>query len=322
MNRYLFVTIDTEEDTWNSVGILNPSVKNIDSLLFFQKKCDRYGIIPTYLINYPVTVSSSSRKIIEFLLSQGKCEIGSHCHPWNTPPFKEEQSKFNSYMCNLPEELVEEKIATLHEAINANFGVRPVVFRAGRWGFGKHVLAALERFGYTVDTSITPFTSWLSSNGPDFKCKFNQAFYIDSNNFAKHMERGKGKILEVPPTMGYLQRNELLCDKFRSVATSHSLKRLKLNGMLEFLGIVNYRWLSPETANTKDMILLAERQFQNKAKFINMFFHSSSLMHGLTPFVQDKHELGIFNNRLEDFFKYIVTNKIISLPLSEASRLC
>ncbi|KAB2889100.1 MAG: hypothetical protein F9K32_14065 [Desulfobulbaceae bacterium] len=322
MENYLFVTIDTEEDEWNSVGILNPSVKNIHALLYFQERCDSYRVIPTYLINYPVATAASSRKVIERLLSQGNCEIGTHCHPWNTPPLKEEQTKANSYLCNLPQELVEQKLTVMHDTIKANFGISPKVFRAGRWGFGKFVLANLARLGYTVDTSITPFHSWSDSIKIDYKCKANQAFFLSSTESVGAVIRDNGKIMEVPPTMGYLQRNDLLCHKIYNVATNAFFKRLKLNGLLDKLGLVNFRWLSPEFSDENEMIKLTEKQFGNNGKFVNMFFHSSTLQPGLTPFVRNQHDLDVFNTRLDTFFQYVVTNKIQSLPLSKAGLLC
>jgi hypothetical protein len=42
-------------------------------------------------------------------------------------------------LCNLAAELQYRKIRTLHELIGTRFGVRPVSFRAGRWGYGPAV---------------------------------------------------------------------------------------------------------------------------------------------------------------------------------------
>ena len=42
----------------------------------------------------------------------------------------------NSYHCNLPPELERAKIEALTEAIEAGFGARPTIFKAGRYGFG------------------------------------------------------------------------------------------------------------------------------------------------------------------------------------------
>ncbi len=316
MKKYCFVTIDTEEDEWGSIGIRKPAVKNIGHLKKFQEKCDEYGIIPTYLINYPVATSISSRKVIEDILGTGRCEIGTHCHPWNTPPFVEEQSKFNSFLCNLPQDLVEEKLCVLHEVIKSNFGITPAVFRAGRWGLGKWVLSAIEKLNYKVDTSITPFCSWSEKKGPDYKCKMNSSFYLNHKFFDVPLGRDMGRILEIPPTMGYLQKNEIYCDTVRKILMSSPLKYLKFNGILDYTGAINYRWLSPEMSSSDEMIMLANRQFEKGNNFVNMFFHSNSLMPGQTPFVLNSSELNKFYRRIELFFHYIVENAIKPVALS------
>lgn len=314
--KYYFITIDTEEDEWGSIGIRKPSVKNISHLKKLQEIFDEYGAIPTYLINYPVATYSSSRKVIEYLLGTGRCEIGTHSHPWNTPPFEEEQSKFNSFLCNLPQDLVEEKLGVLHEVIKNNFGINSVVFRAGRWGFGKKVLNAIEKLNYIVDTSITPFYSWVEKHGPDYKCRKNSSFYLNHQYFDEPLGRDMGKVLEIPPTMGYLQKNEIFCDKARKILTAPPIKYLKLNGIVDLVGLINYRWLSPEISSSDDMIRLANRQFEKGNNFVNMFFHSNSLMPGQTPFVSNFSELNAFYRKIELFLQYTVENNIKSLALS------
>ncbi len=322
MNKYCFITIDTEEDEWGSVGVRKPSVKNIGHLKRFQEKCDEYRVIPTYLINYPVATSSSSRKVLEDIFVTGKCEIGTHCHPWNTPPFVEEQSKFNSFLCNLPQNLVEEKLGVLHEVIKNTFGINPVVFRAGRWGFGKGALSVIEKLNYKVDTSITPFCSWREAKGPDYKCRVNSSFYLNSKHFDEPSGSNMGKIIEIPPTMGYLQKNEIYCDKVRRILIASPLKYLKLNGILDRIGAINYRWLSPEVSSSDEMISLANSQFKKGNNFVNMFFHSNSLMPGQTPFVSNSSDLKEFYHKIELFLQYIVENNIKPVALSHGVDLC
>lgn len=321
MNKYYFITIDTEEDEWSSIGIRKPSVKNINRLKKLQEIFDKYDAIPTYLINYPVATESSSRKVIEDLWGTGRCEIGMHCHPWNTPPFVEEQSKFNSFLNNLSQDLVEEKLGILHEVIQNNFGINSVVFRAGRWGFGKGVLNTIEKLNYMVDTSITPFCSWVKEHGPDYKCKKNSSFYLNHQHFDMPLGRDMGKVLEIPPTMGYLQKNEIFCDKVREILIAPPIKYLKLNGIVDSVGVINYRWLSPEVSTSDEMIRLANTRFEKGNNFINMFFHSNTLMIGQTPFVLNTRDLNRFYRRIESFLQYTIENNIKSLGLSHGINL-
>ena len=186
----LIVTIDTEEDNWSRYSATDNPVKNIERLPHLQSLFDIFGVKPTYLVSYPVATSPRSVDILRGFLDEGKCEIGMHCHPWNTPPFEEEINNYNTMLCNLPEELQYKKMENLHKMILRNFGIVPVSFRAGRWGFNQGVARALCRLGYRVDTSVTPFENWVIYQGPDFSGFDPFPFRFDPESFYMSGEGG------------------------------------------------------------------------------------------------------------------------------------
>ena len=143
----VYITIDTEEDQWGEYAATGASVENVTRIPMLQQLFDRFGAIPTYLINYPVVMDERACNIIKAIYHAGRCGIGTHCHPWNTPPFREEINEYNSMLCNLPYELISDKMRTLHEAIVSFIGVTPISFRAGRWGFGETVARCIQRIG-------------------------------------------------------------------------------------------------------------------------------------------------------------------------------
>src|SRR5262245_24988092 len=84
--RLLF-TIDVEEDMpgWE---ITDPiSVSNVAALPRLAELCRALGVQPTYLVTYPVAATPESAAILRLLHARGDCEIGTHLHPWNTPPY-------------------------------------------------------------------------------------------------------------------------------------------------------------------------------------------------------------------------------------------
>jgi len=85
----LIITIDTEEDSWNRYSRTENPCNNIEQLVPLQELIDSYNVIPTYLLTLPVVNDKRSQSILKKIVSEGKCEIGTHCHPWNTPPFTE-----------------------------------------------------------------------------------------------------------------------------------------------------------------------------------------------------------------------------------------
>ena len=167
MSAPLFlVTVDTEEDNWGEYACRRPTVENLRELPAFQSLCERHGIRPTYLINYPVVTSDLGQGILDELRAR-KAGFGAHCHPWNTPPVEEQVGPSASFLSNLPAALVQQKLERLTEAITSAVGERPTCFRAGRWGVGPGVTTALHSLGYRIDSSVCPFVDWAPEGGPD-----------------------------------------------------------------------------------------------------------------------------------------------------------
>lgn len=302
MTIKVFITIDTEEDTWDSYRTQKNPVDNIQQLPMLQKLFDRYKAIPTYLVNYPVSTNSNSVKVINKLLENGSCEIGAHCHPWNTPPFEETITKLNSMICNLSSELQYEKLHSLTKAIKDAYGAKPDCFRAGRWGFGRETAEAIERLGYRIDTSISPTMDWRGHGGPDFS--FAQFDYYRFNSDNIFTPKKHGRMLEIPPTIGFLQQNYRFCLTIRRMFGMPLSRRLHVLGILDAAGILNRRWLSPELSTGKELIRLTKSFISEGYSFLNMSFHSTSLLPGKSPFVKSREDLSKFLNRIESFLKY------------------
>ena len=56
----------------------------------------------------------------------------------------------------------------LTDAITDNFGIRPIVYKAGRYGVDPNTTATLNALGYEIDTSVVPLTDMSLDQGPDF----------------------------------------------------------------------------------------------------------------------------------------------------------
>lgn len=309
------VTIDTEEDNWVRYSRTDNPVENIKKIIPLQKIFNRYSIKPTYLISYPVATNPESIEILKSILDKGQCEIGAHCHPWNTPPFEEEINEFNTMLSNLPEDLVLQKLKSLHEVIYQNFGVIPNSFRAGRWGFSSSVARCLEKLNYKVDTSVSPFVDWREYQGVDFSDYPLNAYRFESDDIKT--QNISGTLLQVPATVGYLHGNQYKSHAISEKLRSGFLKKIRVHSVVSRLRLFNKIWLSPEYSTTREMIKIS-RVFQNEGKsHLNMAFHSTSLMHGLTPFNRNIAEEKRLFQRIEGCLKYISDQKIESSTLSQ-----
>jgi len=287
----LLVVVDTEEEFDWSAPFNRTSVAthSIPAQARAHEIYARFGLVPTYVIDHPVATDPNAVHFLRGLAQAGCAEIGAHLHPWVTPPHREHVNAHNSYHCNLPAALERAKLQALTDAIEAGFGVRPTVFKAGRYGFGPSTQRALVALGYQVDCSIVPHTDFSADGGPDFR-RFPDAPYW--------LDEGRG-LLEVPLTVGYFgamaglgRRADWLFDNARAEA-------LRLPGALARAGLVTRSRLTPEGTPAAEQCRLIAAMAANGHRLFSLTYHSPSLEPGHTPYVRDEAELERFLDSIE-----------------------
>src|SRR5882762_7723697 len=166
----LSVVIDTEEEfDWSApFDAAATATENIKCQPLAQEIMDRHGVIPTYVVDYPVANTPSAYLVLRAIADSGRCEIGAHLHPWVNPPHEGPVDEFHSYPGNLSERLEREKLGCLSARIEESFGRRPRIYKAGRYGLGPASFQSIASLGFEIDTSILPRTDLSGSGGPDF----------------------------------------------------------------------------------------------------------------------------------------------------------
>ena len=310
------VTIDTEEDDWGSYAREGATAENIRLLPWLQEHFDRFGVRPTYLVNRPPLLDARSVEVLGHLAERPDIEIGTHCHPWNTPPFTPRDRR-TSMMCNLPVEVNRGKIREMTGLIERKLGVRSRTFRAGRWGFGPTVAEALHAEGYAIDASVSPLIDWSPIGGADFsdapllpyRCHPRRPLTPDPT----------GPLLELPTTVSFLRGDPKRLGQLRHRLEESFVSRLKLVGFLDRTGILTRRWLSPELSTGSEMIRLAEAATRRGVEFLSLIFHSSTLLPGATPFVMDEHQQERFLRDLNTFLAFCQQSGFVFKTLLEAA---
>lgn len=300
----LIVTIDTEEEgLWTGrFPRSGNTVRNIYEIERFQLLCDNFGILPTYLIDAPVVDDDRSVAILRTILEDGRCEVGSHIHPWCNPPFEEEITSRTSYLCNLPEPLQRAKLTWLTDRIEQRIGRRPTSFRAGRYGLdivGARILASL---GYVVDSSVIPFTTYADEGGPDFSNAPTKPYFIASDNML--VPHNTGFLLEVPVAAGYSRLDFDRCQALREAAERTCFRHIRAVGILDRLGLAHRIRFCPEQSGAGDMARLADNCLARKAPAMVLMFHSSSLLPGGSPYVPTAGHVDRFLGKLRAVFHH------------------
>jgi hypothetical protein len=226
----------------------------------------------------------------------GRCEIGTHLHPWSSPPFRAEDLARHTYPHNLPPELLERQLGELTSVIESNLGTRPTTYRAGRNGFDGRTLPILERLGYTVDTSVDPLFNERRKGGMVFAGAPRDPYHPD---YADVRRRGASRILEVPitsATLPFLPKPlERLYARLPPIPWRGALRRLGLRPV----------WLRPSYTSLADMTAFADRLAAHGAPCFNLIFHSSELLEGASPYNPDAASVGRFLADLERLLEHL-----------------
>jgi hypothetical protein len=276
----LLVIVDTEgEFAWdqpfNRHAVGTASIAN--QPLMHERVFDKFGIVPTYMVDWPVTTTPSAVDVLRGLLDAGRCEIGAHLHPWVSPPYEEELSDFNSYAGNLPRQLEYDKLRLLTEAIVAAFGTHPLAFKAGRYGLGPHTAESIAALGYEVDASVVPYSTFTNDGGPDFRHADEHPYWFQA---------GQRSLLELPVTTGYCGWLRERGRALHELAQQEWARRLHLGGILARTRALERVRLSPEVANGAEMRRLTRSLLAGGCQVFSLTYHSPSMAPGHTPYVR------------------------------------
>jgi peptidoglycan/xylan/chitin deacetylase (PgdA/CDA1 family) len=297
---HLLVGIDTEGDNqWDAAARRHQRFENIYALPRLHDLFARHGVRPTYVITYPVASDPRSAEVLRALLARGDCEVGAHHHAWETPPCSDEDIQRHPYASTLPRAQFEAQLQTLTAAIADAVGRPPVSYRSGRFGFAAAHVAALERLGYQVESSVAPLFFESHKGGPDFVEAPLRPYFLAYDSATRP---GCSALLEVPVSAALnrpLPRR--LQYAYARAPRPYTTKRL-----LRAAGLLRLRWLRPSYSSFEDMVSLARDLARWQQPVLNVLFHSSEAIVGGSPYNRTSAELDAFFDRLNRFLAYAV----------------
>lgn len=295
----LLVTVDTEEEfPWHEpVSRAHVSTASIAAQARAHRIFDKYGIRPTYVIDFPVASQESGYRPLRELHDAGRCQIGTHLHPWVSPPFDEEVNNRNSFPGNLPRSVEHAKLERLTREVEDRFGFRPTVYKAGRYGVGPHTAEILAELGYRIDTSVVPRTDFRSDDGPDFRGCGAKPYWFG---------RTGARLLEIPLSAGFTGiLSGLGWDGWRRV-NSPAGRALRLTAVSSRLRILDRVILTPEGITHAEHRRLTRAMLDSGHRVFSFTYHSPSLEPGCTPYVRDERDLALFLDRMDRYFDWFI----------------
>ncbi len=292
----LVVVIDTEEEfDWAApFDPANIAVTNIGFQPLAQSVFDLHGLVPTYVVDYPVASTPAAVDVLRTFAAEGRCEIGAHLHPWVNPPAEGPVDIRHSYPGNLPAAIERLKLIALTEAITDSFDNRPTVYKAGRYGIGAATPAILRELGYTVDVSVVPHTDFSSDGGPDFRGAPAVPFMIADG------------LCELPLSVHFVGWLAAHGPRMFCRLSDARMRRLRLVGVCGRLGLLARLRLSPEGYGLPELIRQTRAALAAGTRLFMLTYHSSSLLPGATQYVRTEADRRGFLATLDDYLRFFL----------------
>ncbi len=302
--RFL-LTVDTEEefDWGRPFSRAGHSLESVPRLARFQQFCEGHGVIPVYLVDYPVATSHAAAEILREPIAAGRAEIGVQLHPWVNPPLEEAVTEFNSFAGNLPEHLERTKFSVLRDAIEANFGTAPLIYRAGRYGTGPNTAAILRDGGIAIDTSVRARFDYSSTGGPNYRDFPVHPWWIGA----------PGGLMELPLTTVYWG----LLRQLGHWLYPALWRTPRLRGALARVGLLERIPLTPEGVTLEEALRGIDIAIDEGLPVLVFSFHSPSLSPGHTPYVRDEAGVDAFYDWWREVLAYLARRKVVPTSVNE-----
>ncbi|QDV82900.1 hypothetical protein [Planctomycetes bacterium TBK1r] len=295
------VTIDTEEEwDWDAgFPVRNSSVNNILKLERFHELCQRFNVATTYFVNHPVLVEDSAASIIQEFARTPRTEIGMHVHPWATPPkVGEDELVAYSFLENLPADVANQKLQITYQLLRER-GFRPTSFRGGRYSSGPVTWQFLLEHGFRADASICPYSSWADVGAPDYGSEGVLPRQIRHDRISDDI----ATLWSIPLTRVYSRTPHYFWNAVTSGIEESWLRRLKLIGAMDVLGLVRRIWLNFETESVSRMKWLVIHASRLQLPYLCFTVHSSSLSVGPNPYARTSTDVDRIMDGIEQIFQ-------------------
>lgn len=284
----LYVTLDTEMDAdihWHksNTPCFSSVLEGIPNYL--RPIWDQYQVNPIYFVSPEVAENELCCNVLKNEIKKGAV-IGAHLHPEYIEPEKKgyREGVPSEFPCFAYERDIEkEKLKNLVTLIENNLGVKPMWYRAARFGADDDTIAILKELGFRYDSSVTPCIDWSKKGGPDHRKGMIRSYYIRGNEIYSSSDKKEG-IKEYPVTiMG---------------------KRWGVLGKLLPDNWLFYKWIRPSHMTYAEQKKMLKTAKKSGIKDIVMMFHTMEVMINKTPYVRNSFMQSYFLWRLRKTIGY------------------
>lgn len=301
----VLLTVDTEEEfDWSGPFTRDRhGLSHVAAIPRFQAFCEELGVVPVYLVDWPIVTNAQAVGIIGKAVRRGRAEVGIQLHPWVNPPFDEEVGVHNSFAGNLPPEIERAKFLQLRSAIADAFAVEPLIYRAGRYGLGPNTANLLRETGVAIDSSVRANYDYSANHGPDYSRHPLVPYWVDAER----------TLLELPLTTVHFgmfrKQGRTLQPAIANIP--------RAAGILSRLGLLERIALTPEGVTAAEALRGIDIAIDDLLPLIVLSFHSPSLAVGHTPYVRSDADLDRLYDWFERIYAYLAMRGVAPTSLAE-----
>jgi hypothetical protein len=294
----LVAVVDTEEEfDWSApLDRASKSVAHMAAIHRVQEVFESLGAVPSYLVSYAIVAQEIGYRPLEPYIAAGRAVIGAHLNPWATPPCREQLNNVNSYPGNLPRALEAAKLAALSRQIERSLGVRPTVYKAGRYGKGPNTEPILEERGFEVDITPTPAMDLRPDGGPDYTRHSTRPFLFGRDR----------RLLCLPNTGAFVGWFPELGPVLHPVLERGWVAQLRLPAIASRLRLLERLRLTPEGYTLAEMKRLTRALLARGQRTFVLSLHSPSVVPGNTPYVRSDADLALLLQRLRSYLTFFL----------------
>ncbi|MET0361602.1 MAG: polysaccharide deacetylase family protein [Sphingobium sp.] len=305
LGRRFMLFVDTEEEfDWNApFDRAATQVTAMAGLAHGQEYFASAAVQPVYLVDYPILQNDAAVALLRRWRGEGAADIGAHLHPWVTPPHEEAVSARNSFAGNLPPALERAKLMTQCAFMEERLGMRPLAYRAGRYGVGHDTAQSLLDAGFLLDCSVRSRFDYSGHDGPDF------------GGLPLHPYRvGPGhRLVELPLSTAYtgvLRRH------------GEGLHRMtsgwgRMAGALSRAGLMTRVPLTPEGVSARECVAAIDALIEQDVPVLSFSFHSPTLEPGHTAYVRTAADLDAFYRWWDVVLDHLARRSVLPMALSD-----
>ncbi len=318
--RPFLLTVDAEPDdvAWQGLSHRVPfHFESLQGLRRFAEVARVLELRPTLLVTYSVAAHPEFRRLLAETGLEARSEIGAHFHPADTPPFGPWDAVARDNLARVPDDVLPEKFARLHEILTHHYGP-PRSFRGGAWTLDARVLGLLRAHGYVVDSTVTPGISWLANARPSYLRAPARIYALSESD---PCEPGDTPLVEIPVSIYAPRRlpRWLETGKLASLSTMPLYsRRMPLVSIWRQMRPDAPVWLRPAFSSLNAMRRVGASLAP--AGYLQAMCHSNEFWPGASPYTSDAAECDAFFARLEGIGRWALEHGYQAATLIEAAR--